>query len=425
MDNRYTRWITGGKYTHCERYVNRKKRPPAEGQSPEFSKSEIASAQEEHHKAEHQQEGRQPRQNQQHKLEDLHVEAVLQRLGRAGNDAGRAVDSGFGTAGGSVCGGQRRLCGVGVAQRGQCVGQGLPAHRDKAVVRLALDLLVVDCVGQILGQQVGRAAHGGGIVVLDLPAVARPHAVHVEQQLHAGILQQCVVDGVAKAGVGGVHRAEAQRDEAAGAVVVGQVRVVAAQRLGEVGVLRDLRADDDRVEVGMEILIAKFAQCAVVVDVEGGAHRLGVPGGVAGLPVVLLRQLLTVATPAAGDGQPVVDEVQRREQVAEVDVLAVGQRDGRHVLQRGYIGVAAVDIGLKFRVAGAGGQLPDRRVVAAYAGVGQRQLNGVGRVALAGGKLPRQRLQAGQPVDGGVVIIGVDGQRRAAKDRQQHNKHSQ
>ena len=116
----------------------------------------------------------------------------------------------MGVIGHLLGGGQCGLGGIGVAQRLQRVGQCLPAHGNQTVIRLALDLLVIDRVGQVLGKQVCCAAHGGGVVVLDLPALDGPHTVHVEQQLHTGILQQSAVHGVRKGRARGIHRAEAQ-----------------------------------------------------------------------------------------------------------------------------------------------------------------------------------------------------------------------
>ena len=68
----------------------------------------------------------------------------------------------LGVIGHLLGGGQCGLGGVGVAQRLQRVGQCLPAHGNETVIRLALDLLVIDRVGQVLGKQVCCAAHGGG-----------------------------------------------------------------------------------------------------------------------------------------------------------------------------------------------------------------------------------------------------------------------
>ena len=38
VDNRYTRWITCGEYTECERYMNRKNGPPYIKGGPQTSK---------------------------------------------------------------------------------------------------------------------------------------------------------------------------------------------------------------------------------------------------------------------------------------------------------------------------------------------------------------------------------------------------
>ena len=331
----------------------------------------------------------------------------------------------MGVIGHLLGGGQCGLSGVGVAQRLQRVGQCLPAHGNQTVIRLALDLLVIDRVGQVLGKQVCCAAHGGGVVVLDLPALDGPHTVHVEQQLHTGILQQSAVHGVRKGRARGIHRAEAQRDELLDAVILGQIRVVAAQRLGQVGVLCHLGANDDGVEVRPQVPVAEAAQRAVIVHIKGSAHRLGVARGIAGLAVILPGQLLTVAAPAARDGYAVVDKVHRRQQVPKVDALSVGQDDGVHILQRRQLGVTAVDAALKPGVAHTGGQLPDRGIVLPRAGVGQRQLDRVGRVGLIGRVLPRQRLQAGQAVQHRVVVLRMGWQCRRAEQPQQHKQHSQ
>ena len=285
---------------------------------------------------------------------------------------------------------------------------------------------MVDGPGQIFGKQVGCTAHSGGVVLLDLPAIDRPHAVHVKQQLHAGIIKQGAVDSIRKAAVGGVLRAEAQRDKLLGAVVLGQILIVAAQGIGQIGVLRDLGADDHRIHIGAQVLIAEFAQRAVIVNIKGSTHCGGVPGSVLRLPVILLRQLLAVAAPAAGDGDAVVDKVHRGQHMAEVDLLAGGQGDGVQGLQRGQLGIAAVDIALKLGIAHAGGQLPDRGVVVTRAGVGEGQHNGVGRIVPGRGKLPRQRLQAGKTVQRGIVVIlSMGGQCCRTKKPQQQKQHSQ
>ena len=47
-----------------------------------------------------------------------------------------------------------------------------------------------------------------------------PHAVHLQKQLHAGILQHGLVDDVAEVVGRGIHRAEVEYDELLGAGVI-------------------------------------------------------------------------------------------------------------------------------------------------------------------------------------------------------------
>ena len=130
------------------------------------------------HNAENQHKHGDGTQNQQNDLEHLHVKMRAQGVGGTVNDGGRGVAVGRGGGGGGIAlGGQHGLGGVRLAQNVQRLGQRLTAHGHQALAVVACHLFAVDGGGQVLGQKVGRAAHGGFPRGVQLPAVQLPHAV--------------------------------------------------------------------------------------------------------------------------------------------------------------------------------------------------------------------------------------------------------
>ena len=158
--------------------------------------------------------------DQQYQLEDLYIKLLLQGLRGIRNDRFRCRSRRTGAVCGVLGSGQGLAGGIAVTQGSQSFGQGFAAHGYQAVVGFALDLLIVHGVGQPLGQQVRRAVQGRGVLIVHSPTAGGPHAVHVQKQLHAGILQHGLVDDVAEVVGRGIHRAEVEYDELLGAGVI-------------------------------------------------------------------------------------------------------------------------------------------------------------------------------------------------------------
>src|SRR5699024_10148 len=120
---------------------------------------------------------------------------------------------------------------------------------------------------------------------------------------------------------------------------------------------------------------------------------------------------------AAGDRQPVVDQVDRSEQVPKINQFAVGRRQAAHADQFGQVAVLFKHIAFKRSIARAGCQLPNRSVVSAAAGVGKGQQQRVCAAVLLlhiGFGQGLQLIQLGQ---GGIVIGGAGGQRGGQQQR--------
>lgn len=97
--------------------------------------------------------------------------------------------------------------------------------------------------GQVLGKDLAGALQGSGGFLGDGPAVADPHPVEVEQQLHAGVLGGGLIDLVGKVrGVAGVHVPEGQGDELVGTVVFIGGAVIILHGLGNIAALAQARS---------------------------------------------------------------------------------------------------------------------------------------------------------------------------------------
>ena len=203
--------------------------------------------------------------------------------------------------------------------------------------------------------------------------------------------------------------------------VIIQTVIIVPQQPGEVGVRLQPGAQHHAVQVGPQVLVAKQADAAVIRNAEGALHQRVVAVPVPGLPLKALGKLHTVAAPAAGDGQTVVHQIQRGQQVGKINALSVGQHHRAHALQHLAVPVIGGHIGLKFRVPDAGGELPDIGVVLPHTGVGQRQHHGVGGGIHLLHIGIRQRLEPFQPVQHRVILclsVGGRGKHRQQQRRQ-------
>ena len=315
-----------------------------------------------------------------------------------------------------------RLGGAAVAQRFQRAGKPLAGHRHHAGDGVALHLLAAHRAGQIVRKQVGGRPQRGLAVAFQRPALVAPHAVGVQQQLHPGVLlhggEHCLPEG---RGIAGVHRAEAQRDEIMHPGVIVQTVIVIPQQGGQLGVGLQLGAQRHAVQIGPQVLVAKQADAAVIRNAEGALHQRVVAVAVTGLSLKAFGQLHAVAAPAARDGQTVVHQIQRGQQMGKVNALSVWQNHRAHALQHLAVPVIGGHVGLKFRVPDAGGELPDIGVVLPHTGVGQRQHHGVGGGVHLLHKGVRQRLEPSQPIQHRVILsfsVGGRGKHRQQQRRQ-------
>ena len=282
------------------------------------------------------------------------------------------------------------------------------------------DLFAVHSAAQVISQFIAGTAQGGFCIGIHLPAAAGPHAVHIQQQLHAGIRRHGAVHLVAERfAVAGVHAAKAHGIKLVAAVVIRQVSVIVPQHIGNVAAAFQLGPCHNGVQVSAQVLVTKFGSTAVILNGKGLLHQAGIAVCIAGLPGIHLRQLHAVAAPAAGNGHAAVYQIHGRQQVAEINALPVGQFHGVHPLQIPQVRVCIGGVLFKFAVAGARRQLPDGRVIIPHTGKAQSQVNGVIAAVLFFNILFRQRLQAAQAVQRCFIVRTF----RFCRQRQQHQQH--